>query len=395
MDEDVCIGYNTLHNVPSKGRTAPADEDLAHEDRPYGKRLWNWLILCEDRTVISVHEDPYPTKGPGILSRAEQVSLTIIRRNLVNTFRQLSKARDDGNDQAQMQLPLRRRLGNSEEETNHRSTDAPGMLFYYLFDDWLNTYSLIARREHRYASELNRLRVEMLQKAELAHVDRLHHVGRQLGVLKRIYQSYEMIIDRVLEKQEPTLASLKNSRVMDGIHSMEGSISAITPGQISENQILGVSISSAARARFERLQHRIRLYALNEVIECLDQKDSLVMMNFNLIAIKESYSVERLTRITLLLAKVTMLFMPVSLMSAYFGCQFTDAAFTVQSYWIWFGGIMAASVILLLGFSLASGTMEKGLISKPLGKRVVDFGSGILSRTRKKVDDSEMEEMMF
>ena len=347
-------------------------------------------MLCEDKTVITISEDPYPNRN-GSLTQHEQRSLNIIRRNLINTFRQLSKARDSSSDPAQMQLPLRTRLGDTEEETAHRPTDVPGLLFYYLFDDWLNTYSIIARREHRYAAELSRLRVEMLTKAELAHVDRLHHIGRQLGVLKRLYQSYELIIDRVLEKPEATLASLKNSRVISGINSMEASVS-ITPNQMPEAQLLGVSLSSAARVRFERLRHRIRLYALSEVQECLDQKDSLVMMNFNLIAIKESYSVERLTRVTLLLAKVTMLFMPVSLMSAYFGCQFTDASFTVRSYWSWFAGIFAASIVGLVIFSLMSGTME-GIIYKPLGRRMVDLAKGKWRNRRSK--ENVIEEKMF
>jgi hypothetical protein len=54
-------------------------------------------------------------------------------------------------------LPIRHRIGNSDEETAHRPTDAPGLLFYYLFEDWFTTYSLVTRREHGYASELDRL----------------------------------------------------------------------------------------------------------------------------------------------------------------------------------------------------------------------------------------------
>ena len=93
--------------------------------------------------------------------------------------------------------------------------------------------------------------------------------------------------------------------------------------------MLGVSLSSAARVRFERLKHRIRLYALSEIDECLKLRDDLVMMvcalassytlsvhqseanrcaqsqNFNLIATKQSVSVERLTRVTLLYVRVS------------------------------------------------------------------------------------------
>lgn len=59
-------------------------------------------------------------------------------------------------------LPLRTRVGNSEREEHHRNTDVPGLLFYYLFDDWLSIYSLIARRDNRFAIELNTL-VRFLQ----------------------------------------------------------------------------------------------------------------------------------------------------------------------------------------------------------------------------------------
>jgi Mg2+ and Co2+ transporter CorA len=244
------------------------------------------------------------------------------------------------------------------------------MLLYYLFDDWLNTYSLIARREHHYARQLNTLRVKMMDRATLAHIEQLHHTGRQLGVLKRVYQAYEMIIDRILDRQEPTLASLKNSKVISGLHSMEASNHLRTPAHLDGSQLLGVSISSAARARFERLKHRIRLYALSEINECLDQKDSLVMMNFNLIAIKEAFSVERLTEITLLLAKITIVFMPVSLMSAYFSCQFTDAEFEAGTYWKWFAGIFSISCFGLVIFSLMSGTLQSKVIVRPLGQKV-------------------------
>lgn len=119
----------------------------------------------------------------------------------------------------------------------------------------------------------------MLEKANLTHVDQLHHIGCQLAVLKRVYQSYELIIDRVLKKQEATLASLKNSRIVSGADSLASSHPQMGSPQIPEaDSLLGVSLSSAARVRFERLKDRIILYALSEIQECIEQKDSLVMM---------------------------------------------------------------------------------------------------------------------
>jgi hypothetical protein len=119
----------------------------------------------------------------------------------------------------------------------------------------------------------------MLVKANLTHVDQLHHIGCQLAVLKRVYQSYELIIERVLKKQEATLASLKNSRIVSGADSLASSLPQVGSPQIPEaDSLLGVSLSSAARVRFERLKDRIKLYALSEIQECIDQKESLVMM---------------------------------------------------------------------------------------------------------------------
>lgn len=216
----------------------------------------------------------------------------------MSVFRQLTKAPTPLREASLTMLPVRHRIGNSDEETAHRPTDAPGLLFYYLFEDWFTTYSLVTRREHGYAAELDRLvrpastshrplltphqRREMLVRANLSHVDQLHHIGCQLSVLKRVYLAYELIIERVLKRQEATLASLKNSHIVthSGIESLASSIPINASGpQIPEaDSLLGVSLSSAARARFERLKDRIKLYALSEIQECIDQKDSLVMM---------------------------------------------------------------------------------------------------------------------
>lgn len=157
MSPVVCLGYNTLHNV----RTAPIpahspSSPLPHLDHPQSTRIWNWLLLCNDKTVISISEDPFPFHPPPLLG-SQLRTLYTIRRNLVSVFRQLTKAPTPLRENELVMLPIRHRLGDSEEETAHRSTDSPGLLFYYLFEDWWTTYSLVTRREHGYAAELDRL----------------------------------------------------------------------------------------------------------------------------------------------------------------------------------------------------------------------------------------------
>jgi Mg2+ and Co2+ transporter CorA len=218
----------------------------------------------------------------------------------------------------------------------------------------------------------------MLIKADLTHIDQLHHIGCQLAVLKRVYHSYMLIIERVLKKQEATLASLKNSHIMSGAESFTSEVVPPTvnpstgPMVPEADSLLGVSLSSAAKVRFERLKDRILLYALSEIEECIAQKESLVMMNFNLIAIKESFSVERLTWVTLLLAKITILFTPVTLMTGYFSIQFKDTEFEIFNYWWCFGVVFGVSVALLLAFSVFSGTLQGTIVQRSWSRIAFD-----------------------
>jgi hypothetical protein len=152
----MCLGYNVLHNVPSHKDDDPENVQV-HADVPHGKRVWQWLLLCEDRTVITIHEDPFPNRNGTAMESHEIRAVEVIRRNLSNCFRQISVAGHSNNEPALTQLPIRARLGLTDTELAHRPTDVPGLLFYYLFDDWMNTYCIIARRNHLYALELNRL----------------------------------------------------------------------------------------------------------------------------------------------------------------------------------------------------------------------------------------------
>jgi hypothetical protein len=108
------------------------------------------------------------------------------------------------------------------------------------------------------------------------------------------------------------------------------------------------------------------------------------MMNFNLIAIKESFSVERLTWVTLLLAKITILFTPVTLMTGYFSIQFKGLEFEMQSYWQAFGITFGLSAALLVLFSWVSGTFEGKIITRSWTRAVYDVGRRWVVHRRKR-----------
>lgn len=120
----------------------------------------------------------------------------------------------------------------------------------------------------------------MFRTAELDHVDTLHHYGRQLAVLKRIYQSYDQIIGRIMDMQD----LIKKSALAAAGSAQAANATAphAQPSQGSnldaEDLSYGVRLSTAAIVRFQTLRDRIRLYALSEIQECLDEKEALVQV---------------------------------------------------------------------------------------------------------------------
>jgi len=104
-------------------------------------------------------------------------------------------------------------------------------------------------------------------------------------------------------------------------------------------------------------------------------------MNFNLIALKEAQAVEKLTRITILLAKATILFLPVSLMTGYFSVQIQDiqGVYTIKTYWLCFLVISVLTLILLVCFGKASNTLEGETIYRSVGRTYID---GIKARVQ-------------
>lgn len=236
-------------------------------------------------------------------------------------------------------------------------------------------------------------RSDMVKKPQVDLVDELHWLGRRLAVLKKIYQSYDLIMWRILQRQRllrdeartnkpPTAlgSPLSETDVLDlrRQQTFQSDLSLSATSDVS----VGVPLSSAATARFERLLDRIKLYCLSEIDGCLTEKESLTFLNFNLIALKDSQAVERLTRITVLLAKVTILFLPVSLMTAYFSTELAGVkgVYTIREYWASFGVIIFLTIVLLVVFGVISGTVEGKMIYQPLSRKFVQTTKKIAGR---------------
>ncbi|KIW23030.1 uncharacterized protein PV07_11262 [Cladophialophora immunda] len=389
----IYIGFNALYSLPkAKEATtpdagAPAD-DTANMSRgkekdgskPPGQRIWSSLLVCDDGTVISVFERPQRGE-PHLVSR----------RNVLNVFHHLSKQHNkDSSRDALMKVRVRWNEYSNNNTAGYDPKEAASLLFYYLFDDWVSTYRLIARLDHPYRRELEEMQQLMFKAADVSHVKKVHEIGTQLTVLKLMYESYEWIVSRLLHSQR--LAIDANSLLLSPrgtFHDQDLKAGHQTPashfapyeeGFLADDSRSNVKLSFSAVARFERLLGRIRLYALTEIDECIKQKESLVLMNFNLVALKESQAVERLTRTTILLAKATILFLPVSLMTGYFSIQLPEIAeqYTLKTYWLSFLVVSILSILFLVVFGITTHTLEGQTVYRSItgtiGSAIFDAG---------------------
>jgi hypothetical protein len=121
-------------------------------------------------------------------------------------------------------------------------------------------------------------------------VDELHWLGRRLGVLKRLYQSYELIMRRLLQRQRLLRDEARSSNnpppMSYGNTFADSDFADLRQGSIvsegnrfgTNDKPVGVALSSAAVARFERLVDRINLYCLSEIDTCLLEKESLTFL---------------------------------------------------------------------------------------------------------------------
>ncbi|KAK2760773.1 hypothetical protein FQN54_002010 [Arachnomyces sp. PD_36] len=388
----LCMGYNSIYSVP---------EVHFHDNPnlPDSKRIWCWIILCDDGTVISIQENPFPqlltTSGrePKETHSAEEKAKTlkIIRRNIGIVFMGISNAPGAKEKTADSLMSMRVRdfVVKKGKTASTNSNECASLLFYAIFDDWLTIYNVIAKREQPYGADLEALRKSMLLQAELRLIDRLHQLGNQLGVLKRIYKTYELTVNRLLLHQQRMRGGSRANGSTADLQLLRdgGDLDDLTPlMDVAGDATVGIQLSASAIVRFERLADRIRLYALGEIEECLTQKESLTFLNFNLIALKDSQAVEKLTRITILLAKATILFLPVSLMTAYFSTEIPELqnAYTAKTYWVCFAVILVLSVVVLWIFGRASGTVEGKTIYQSLSKTFFDASRGAIGKGKKK-----------
>ena len=75
-------------------------------------------------------------------------------------------------------------------------------------------------------------------------------------------------------------------------------------------------------------------------------------MNFNLISLKESQAVERLTRNIVAISKIAAFFLPLSLMTGYFSTSIhgLQNTYSVKTYWLTFLVVVILTALALFSF---------------------------------------------
>ena len=345
----LCIGWNALFFLP--------DSDVgAQTSKPNAIRVWSSLLLCDDGTLISVFEAPQNI-GP---------HLSHVHHNQINVLKNLSRAyHADAN--ALMQIAVRPQHSVTESSPQ-AAFEMASLLLYYLFDDWLNLFGQVSGSKHSYRNQLELLRAKMVVSPKQKQVDTLHHLGRQLSALKSICRSYESIIERVVHRQ-----NVSRSRARHGLITRQQTDIMDLQLYDADAEESAIKLSLSSLARFERLHDRIGLLLMTEVDECLSEKDALVLMNFNLISLKEAHTVEKLTRMTILLAKVTIVFLPISLATAYFSMQLKAVEnYSIETYWLVFLVVMVVTVAFLATFEFFASRYSGKVVYRSLTKTFLD-----------------------
>lgn len=115
-----------------------------------------FVLICQG-TVICMQENPFPgLSGPS--EKELQAVLGVVRRNIQLIFAGVSKQHFASSESDSLvTIRVRPFLEGGPEQVSIRQEDGPSLLFYYIFDDWVSSYALVAQREHKYGVSLNRL----------------------------------------------------------------------------------------------------------------------------------------------------------------------------------------------------------------------------------------------
>ncbi|XDG10454.1 hypothetical protein ABKA04_010069 [Annulohypoxylon sp. FPYF3050] len=338
-----CVGANWLHKRPIPQLDHPRISIVP-------PKHWQWLALCNNHTVLSIHEKPYfePVPDKEDKDQWQLDEFESMRSHIMDILRQLSvKGVDLYKTNPLAQSSVRQSLPNPRQdlsrtqsgvsvfnnsETGSLADEGTSNLFYYLFEDYVAAGPLkMAEQEldemtHKILVSTRRTKVS--KSSEI--IPTLHYLSKDLREFKHLFENYKNLISKIMSvgrRDSP------QSIHLDADHK--------------------VFLTNSALSRFDRLRDRLQYLMLNTIEGYLEEIAALSTTYFNLTQQKDSQATARLTRSATLLAKLSVFFLPISFMTSYFSVQIEDLYlyWTGKTYWYAFAVIASVSFVSLFFFS--------------------------------------------
>ncbi|KAI0542912.1 hypothetical protein GGR58DRAFT_450011 [Xylaria digitata] len=355
----LCIGAHWLHKRPT------GNHEFQNKSMMPPKH-WQWLTICNDHTVLSIHEqpsfEPVPENENEDEWKAEE--LRNMRANTLDVLLQLSRKGFDLYKRKPLSLnSVRRPLSkwNSRDRPNldrHETgmsfaitgepvslaDEGTSNLFYYLFEDYVAAGPLktAERKLEQMTHKVLESARPQIRKKSIDIIPTLHHLSKDLRELKHLFENYKNLISKITALGKVD-AQARNGHVEDARRVM---------------------LTDTALSRFERLGDRLQYLMLNSIEGYLGEINALSSTYFNLTQQKDSEATARLTRSATLLAKLSVFFLPISFLTSYFSIQIEDLYIYWHGtdYWYAFAVIASLSFVALFFFSrllmFASDTLD-------------------------------------
>ncbi|KAI0450682.1 hypothetical protein F5B21DRAFT_420770 [Xylaria acuta] len=356
----LCIGAHWLHKRST-------GEHEYHNRSMMPPKHWQWLTLCNDHTVLSIHEqpsfEPVPDREDPDKWKSEE--LKNMRANTLDVLLQLSRQGFDLYKRKPLSLNSVRRPLSKWHARDRPSIDRheTGMsfanggepvsladegtsnLFYYLFEDYVAAGPL-KTAEKKLEQMTNKVLESVRPKIRRKSIDiipTLHYLSKDLRELKHLFENYKNLINKITTLGRPD-AQAPSGHVEDARRVM---------------------LTDMALSRFDRLGDRLQYLMLNSIEGYLGEISAVSSTYFSLTQQKDSEATARLTRSATLLAKLSVFFLPISFLTSYFSIQIEDlyTYWHGTDYWYSFAVIASVSFLCLFFFSrllmFASDTLDE------------------------------------
>ncbi|KAI1115246.1 hypothetical protein F5Y14DRAFT_450334 [Nemania sp. NC0429] len=334
----------------------PVGNHEYHSKSMMPPKHWQWLALCNDHTVLSIHEqptfEPVPEKEDPQMWKDEE--LRNMRANTLDVLRQLSRLGFDLYKRKPLSLnsvrrPLSRWHSRGSISLNRHETgmtfasgapepvsladEGTSNLFYYLFEDYVAAGPLktAERKLEQITNKILESARPKIRRRSVAIIPTLHYLSKDLRELKHLFENYKNLISKITALGKPD-AQAPN-------------------GHVEEPR--RVMLTDTALSRFDRLGDRLQYLMVNSIEGYLGEISAVSSTYFNLTQQKDSEATARLTRSATLLAKLSVFFLPISFLTSYFSIQIKDLYdyWTGTDYWYSFAVIASLSFVCLFFFS--------------------------------------------